>query len=358
MGSGTAIGWCETAAPYTKLDGGARDDALRKRARRCAWPPHAAAALWQPCSRERGKDMGNRLQALNRHWCGTRPSLGQPRPLPTVLHQGPWATALRQLKAWVARAWERRPRAEHRPPLAAAACVATDQDAAWVDVEPMPLTNRTVRAFRSVLDRHPGARTAFRWLTVIENDLSSGRSDPIAGCSPWVLRQAIGQLEALVDLRREHDLVPLYLHMLRGAQRNGSPAAAAARSSSDLGVVQRYRAALRDILLSRSTEVGSLAIRLRDLRAGDRSGFAVWAEDQIDGFRLRVLSEAAGSPRTGARGAHAAGVNRAATATAELWLGIVLDSGDMNACAAAILLHEAASCSGPKANGAGCVRTR
>ncbi|HEX6703319.1 MAG TPA: hypothetical protein VF169_01060 [Albitalea sp.] len=121
----------------------------------------------------------------------------------------------------------------------------------------------------------------------------------------------------------------------------------AIRTRSDVEVVDRYRAALEEVRVSRPAELRRVAIRLRNVRAGDPSPFAAWAEDQVDGFRLRVLEEAARSPRAPGRG-----VNRAAVAAAELWLAAVLDAGDEDARAAAILLHEGASYATPVTEGA------
>jgi hypothetical protein len=95
-----------------------------------------------------------------------------------------------------------------------------DDEARWTDVEPLPLCARSILALSDALDRHPHSRSAFGWLAVVEKALATGKRNPLEAVSAQVLRQAVRQLEAFVDLRRHRDLVPLYLHMRRGVQRS------------------------------------------------------------------------------------------------------------------------------------------
>src|SRR5205814_484377 len=136
------------------------------------------------------------------------------------IHQRHWAD---RLKEWMAGPWTRALHLESRQTTAPVSGNGESSSLPWLDVEPLPMGAWSIDALSRALDRNPRSRSVFGSLALVENMLVSGTGDPMKDLSPWILRQAMRQLEALADIRRERDLVSVYLHLRRAAHRVDVP---------------------------------------------------------------------------------------------------------------------------------------
>ena len=224
----------------------------------------------------------------------------------------------------------------------------SEPESQWTGVEPIPLSPFGGEVLTEVLDRHAQSRSAFCSLALVEHALRSGKVDPLATLSPWVLRQAKQQLEAIADIRRERQLVPLYLH-LRRAAHSAAPAGSAVTGSEGPclppapcpvhhHLVTRFGEALSAIVASRSGEVASLLQRVRDAECVDDVGMMPWVEEQLDGFRQLVLREAVRPTEDRASTPDGSKANRQPVTEVLRWLDEVTADPQMRV--AAILFYE------------------
>lgn len=225
-----------------------------------------------------------------------------------------------------------------------------EPESEWTGVEPMPLSHFGGEVLTEVLDRHPQSRSAFCSLALVEHALRSGKVDPLATLSPWVLRQAKQQLEAIADIRRERQLVPLYLHLRRAAHSAGPAAGSAvtgaegpclppAPSPAHNHLVARFSEALSAIVASQAGEIASLLQRVRDAECVDDVGMKPWMAEQLDGFRQLVLREAVRP--TEDRESAGSTASRQPVAEVLRWLDEVNEDPEMRV--AAILFYETVS---------------
>lgn len=225
-----------------------------------------------------------------------------------------------------------------------------EPESEWTGVEPMPLSHFGGEVLTEVLDRHPQSRSAFCSLALVEHALGSGKVDPLATLSPWVLRQAQQQLEAIADIRRERQLVPLYLH-LRSAAHSAGPTVGSAVTDAEgpcvppapspvhNHLVARFSEALSAIVASRAGEIASLLQRVRDAECVDDVGMKPWAEEQFGGFRQLVLREAVRPAED--RAPDGSKASRQPVVEVLRWLDEVAADPEMRV--AAILFYETAS---------------
>lgn len=222
----------------------------------------------------------------------------------------------------------------------------------WIGVEPLPLSHFGGEVLTEVLNRHPQSRSAFCSLALVEHALRSGKVDPLATLSPWVLRQAKQQLEAIADIRRERQLVPLYLHLRRAAHSAVAPAGSAVTGSEGPclppapspvhhHLVARFGEALSAIVASRADEIASLLQRVRDAECVDDVGMMPWVEEQLDGFRQLVLREAVSPTEARASTPDGSQANRQPVTEVLRWLDEVTADPEMRV--AAILFYETVS---------------
>jgi hypothetical protein len=72
-----------------------------------------------------------------------------------------------------------------------------------------------VKDLSEVLDRNPGSRESLRYLHVVEQTLQTVNRDALSYVSPWVIKQAIRQLESLGDGGHQRGVRMLSLQMRR-----------------------------------------------------------------------------------------------------------------------------------------------
>ena len=89
-----------------------------------------------------------------------------------------------------------------------------------LDREHEPLHRHAGAALKAAFDRRPKLRETFQSLSIIEGLLLSGREQPLADASPWLMERAMLQLEVLADIPSEKRLASLYWHLRRGARRS------------------------------------------------------------------------------------------------------------------------------------------
>ena len=263
----------------------------------------------------------------------------------------------------------------------------------------------SAKQLTAVLDRCMHSRAAYRYLATVEHSLRTVGADALGAISPWLLDHAIRELEELPKVepkvRRDSNLAALLLQMrrqacehharaqearaavMRGAYEqtdasgvrvqvlyparqaetnvlDGEELFAFLRSHSNNQVettpmkrdldahaqsagilVARYQRALAGVLNTRSGEIDKLLQLNSEADGPRRTRLAAWQEEQLDGFRLLVLGEAAHGPAFAPYAADA--VDREAVAFAERWLSQAIDQGDDRVRLAAILFFEEAS---------------
>jgi hypothetical protein len=122
--------------------------------------------------------------------------------------------ASRFVRSWTSGNWLRGMQLEPRPPSALMQLGHGTASARLRDRRELPASALgAVQALSQVLDRQARAGMVCPSLAVVEHMLLSQLDDPLRNVSPWILRQASLQLEALSNTGGPGDLGTLYRQM-------------------------------------------------------------------------------------------------------------------------------------------------